>query len=177
MDTKTIAAVLAGLTTTLAFACGKTPEATEVPGGQGATHGDATDGAGEHACGDHAEGACGSDMSSDDETTQAVANDRSFQVEPDKFAEANFKMKKGSTVTVTFSKGVADIAWDVHSHDHSGGTKIHDKGTGGDGTVEFTAPEDGVFSVLWKNGGSTATPLDVSITLGDGASLHSWMPE
>jgi hypothetical protein len=78
---------------------------------------------------------------------------------------------------VAFSKGAADIAWDVHSHDHSGGTKIHDKGTGGDGTVEFTAPEDGVFSVLWKNKGSTATPLDVSVTLDDGAALHSWMPE
>ena len=109
--------------------------------------------------------------------TQAVANDRLFQIEPGNFAEANFKMKKDSTVTVAFSKGAADLVWDVHSHDHSGGTKIHDKGTGGDGTVEFTAPEDGVFSVLWKNNGSTGTPLDVSVTLGDGAALNSWMPE
>ncbi len=178
MDTKTIAAVLAGLTgTTLTLACDKTPEATEVPGGHGDAHDDAADTAGEHACGNHAEGACGSDMDGGSGATQAVANDRLFQIEPGNFAEANFKMKKDSTVTVAFSKGAADLVWDIHSHDHSGGTKIHDKGTGGDGTVQFTAPEDGVFSVLWKNNGSTGTPLDVSVTLGDGAALNSWMPE
>lgn len=174
MDTKTIAAVLAGLTgTTITLACDKTPEATEVPSGNGAAHDDAADAAGEHACGNHAEGACGADKPADAE--QAVATSRSFDVAPGKFAEANFQMKKGASVTATFAEGSGDIAWDIHSHDHSGGTKIHDKGAGGSGTVEFTAPEDGVFSILWKNGGSASSPLDVSITLGEGASIHSWM--
>ncbi len=177
MDAKTIAAALASLTgSTLTVACDKQPAATEVPGGAGDVDGSAAGSAGEHSCGNHADGACGSDMSSDTEPTPAVANDRSFQVEPGKFAEANFKMKEGSTVAVTFSKGSADIAWDVHSHDHSGGRKIHDEGKGGEGTVEFTAPEDGVFSVLWNNGGSDPTSLDVSVRPGEGASLHSWMP-
>lgn len=177
MDAKTIAALLAGLTgSTLTLACEKEPAATEVPAGAEGSADASDHAAGEHSCGNHAEGACGSDMSADADAEKAVANDRSFEVEPGKFAEANFKMKKGSTVAVTFSKGSADIAWDVHSHDHSGGRKIHDEGKGGEGTVEFTAPEDGVFSVLWNNGGSDPTSLDVSVRLGEGASLHSWMP-
>ncbi len=174
MDAKTIAAVLAGLAgTTITLGCDRTPDATEVPGGKGAER-DTAGAAGEHACGNHAEGACGAGKSAD--ADPAVATSRSFDVAPGKFAEANFQMKKGSTVTATFAKGSGDIAWDVHSHDHSGGTKIHDKGASGSGTVNFTAPEDGVFSILWMNGGSASSPLEVSITLGEGASIHSWMP-
>jgi hypothetical protein len=170
MHIRTIAAVFATLASST-LACDKAkPETTDVPGG---AHTSADDSAGEHACGNHADGACGGHSAG---PATAVATSRTFEVEPGKFAEANFEMKKGSTVTVGFEKGSGDIAWDVHSHDHSGGTKIHDQGQGGAGSVVFTAPEDGMFSVLWKNGGTTATPLDVSVTLGDGAILHSWIP-
>jgi hypothetical protein len=178
MNHKTIVAVLAGLTgLTLTLGCDKTKsDVTEVPG---ATQPEAAEAApaseSEHACGNHAEGECGSDDEAAPEA--ALANSHTFEVAPGKFAEANFRMGKDSTVTVTFAKGSGELAWDVHSHDHSGGTNIHDKGAGGAGSVSFTAPEDGVFSVLWRNEGASATPLEVSVELGDGASLHSWTPE
>ena len=172
MNHTTIAAVLAGLTGAApSFACDKTTSpATEVPASTEAPE----QAPGEHACGNHAEGACSGDANDGEKADAPTA--RSFEIAPGKFAEANFQMTKGSKVTVAFGKGSADIAWDVHSHDHAGGTKIHDQGKGGDGTIEFVAPEDGVFSVLWKNAGASATPLDATVTLGEGATIHSWMP-
>lgn len=168
MKLETIAAVLAGLTSGLA--CDKTrAPTTDVP-----ASGDApAPSAGEHACGNHAEGACAGDTKA---PAADVATTRTFEIAPGKFAEANFAMAKGSEVTVSFAQGSGEIAWDVHSHDHAGGTKIHDEGRGGAGTIEFVAPSDGVFSILWKNTGSTPTPLEANVTLGDGATLHSWIP-
>lgn len=174
MNQSSIAAALATLTgSSLAVACHRAPAATEVPASAPAT---TVDAAAEHVCGNHAEGACSSETPSETELKPEAPTARSFEVSPGQFAEANFTMAKGSTVTVTFARGSAEIAWDVHSHDHAGGTKIHDNGAGGDGTIEFTAPEDGVFSALWRNNGTSPTPLDVSVDLGEGARVHSWMP-
>lgn len=174
MSPRRLSAILAALGgSSLAASCTKAPPATEVPA---ATAVPVADSAGEHACGNHAEGACGAQSASGSTQEPVPPGARTFDVRPGDFAEANFTMTKGSSVTVTFAKGSADIAWDVHSHDHSGGTKVHAKGSGGDGTVEFTAPEDGVFSILWKNGGAVPTPLDVSVELSAGARIHSWMP-
>jgi hypothetical protein len=165
MDAKTIAALLSSLATApLVVGCAK-PPVSEVPVS------DHEPAAGEHACGNHAEGACGSEA-----PDKTPPTSRSFSIAPGEFAEANFKMSEGATVVVTFSEGSDDIAWDVHSHGASGETKIHDDGRGGTGNVEFKAPAAGVFSVLWKNEGSTATSLDVSVALDEGASIHSWMP-
>ena len=174
MNARRLSAVLAALGgSSLAVACSQSAPATEVPGSASVP---ATDAGGEHACGNHAEGACGATGASDSVDGSEPPTTHAFDVQPGAFAEANFTMSKGSSVTVTFAKGSAGIAWDVHSHDHSGGTKIHDRGDGGDGTVEFTAPEDGVFSILWKNSGAAPTSLDVSVELGAGARIHSWMP-
>jgi hypothetical protein len=152
MGTKTIAAALAGLGTVIELACAAgTPPAAEIPASADA---DADDGR--------------------EPTT--TSSERSFEIAPGQFAEANFRMAKGSTVTVTFGEGGSEIAWDVHSHDHEGGTQIHDQGRGGEGAIEFVAPSEGVFSVLWKNTGSSATPLRARVDLGAGASIHSWMP-
>jgi hypothetical protein len=173
MNKTKIAAALAGLAGVASgIACDKTQSpATEVPASGAPT----PEPSGEHACGNHADGACSGDA--DDGGAQAdAATARTFEIAPGEFAEANFQMAKGSKVTIVFSKGSTEVAWDVHSHDHSGGTKIHDRGTGGDGSVEFVAPSDGVFSVLWKNTGASATPLEATVTLGDGATIHSWMP-
>jgi hypothetical protein len=101
---------------------------------------------------------------------------RTFSIAPGEFVEVNFEMTAGSTVVVAFSEGSDDIAWDVHSHGPSGETNVHDSGRGGAGNVEFKAPTTGVFSVLWKNAGSTSTPLEVRVTLDEGSSIHSWMP-
>jgi hypothetical protein len=173
MSTKTIAAVLAALTGTgLTLSCDKQgSDSTEIPGQADASK---DTNAGENACGNHAEGACGAASSAPPTTG---ANTRAIKIAPGTFAEANFTMTKGSTFSATFTDGSTDIAWDIHSHDHSGGTEFHDQGAGGDGTVEFTAPADGVFSVLWKNGGSAPTTLNIALTLGKGASVHSWHPE
>src|SRR5688572_1223443 len=143
MNTKMIAATLAGLTGgALVFACDKAdPPATEVPAAT-----EPAPGAAEHACGNHAEGACAGDAKGEVDPSAAAATTAAFTIDPGKFAEANFKMAKGSKVTITFAEGSAEIAWDVHSHDHEGGTKIHEQGKGGTGTVDFVAPSDGVFS-------------------------------
>ena len=168
-----IAAALAGMTGAVpGLACDKTTSpATEVP----ASSEPQEPAPAEHACGNHAEGACAADTNGTADPAD-VPTARSFRIAPGEFAEANFKMAKGSKVIVVFSKGGPEIAWDVHSHDHAGGTEIHDKGNGGVGTIEFVAPEDGVFSVLWKNAGGSATPLDATVTLSEGATIHSWMP-
>lgn len=165
MDAKTFAALLSGLATgPLLVGCAK-PPASEVPA--------STDAAiGEHACGNHAEGACAGSSAPD----EAPPTSRSFSIAPGEFAEVNFAMAKGSTVVVTFDQGTDGIVWDVHSHDSSGGTRIHDRGQGGSGRVEFTAPEAGTFSVLWKNEAPTASPLAVAVSLDEGVGIHSWMP-
>jgi hypothetical protein len=173
MDAKTIAVILSSLATApLLVGCTKPPtsEAPQAPQAPATDHHDAT--AGEHACGNHAEGACGGSAAPD----EAPPSSRSFSIAPGKFAEVNFEMAKGATVVVTFEQGGEGIVWDVHSHDSSGGTQIHDRGEGGSGRVEFTAPEAGTFSVLWKNEGSTASPLDVAVSLNEGVGIHSWMP-
>lgn len=170
---------LAGLASaTVTVACNKIgQDATEVPAAvtQESSSPVVASPPGEHACGNHAEGSCGA-TKADDAEAGDVATARDFDIAPGKFAEANFTMAKGTKITIVFDKGAPDTAWDVHSHDHSGGTTIHDQGQGGAGTVEFTAPEDGVFSILWKNTGDEATPLTVSIALDEGASIHSWIP-
>lgn len=167
MDAKTIAALLSSLATApLMVGCAK-PSPTEVPASE-----DQESEPGEHACGNHAEGACGGAAAPD----QAAPTSRSFSIAPGEFAEVNFQMPAGATVTVGFAEGSDDITWDVHSHGSSGETKIHDEGRGGQGNVEFKAPAAGMFSVLWKNAGPTSTPLEVRVTAGDGTSIHSWMP-
>jgi len=169
--------VLASLSgATIVLACDKTTtDASEVP----SESAQPTVSSGEHACGDHAEGTCAANDTSESASASASASQssRSFEIQAGKFAEANFTMKANSTVTLTFSGGNDKLAWDVHSHDHSGGTTIHDQGSGM-GTIVFAAPEDGIFSVLWKNHSTSATTsLDVSVELGPGSTLHSWMPE
>jgi hypothetical protein len=172
MDLKAIIAVLSGLgPVSMTVAC--SPSRASGPSTEVATpdaHQAETAAEGEHACGNHAEGACGAASPDEHAATQ-----NNFTIAPGKFAEANFKMAKGSTVLVEFDDGGSQMKWDVHSHDASGGTVIHAEGRGGP-KVEFTAPSDGVFSVLWKNEGDGPATLDVSVKLGDGTGIHSWYP-
>lgn len=180
MNAKSVTAAIVGLATAgFTAGCNKpTQDATEVPSESGASDVGSSEAAaspaGEHACGNHAEGACG--VADTGSSAEVAPTSREFDIEPGKFAEANFTMKKGSRVVVTFDKGAANVAWDIHSHDHSGGTKVHEQGEGGAGSVDFVAPQDGIFSILWKNVGTETSPLDVSISLEEGASIHSWMP-
>ncbi len=174
MHRDTIAAVLAGLCsagTLCGCRSGEVKPSTEVP----SPPVQASAAAEEHSCGNHAEGACGAEGS--EQPGAALATERNFEVAPGKFAELNMTLSKGATVRVGFSSVARAVTWNVHSHAHGGGTHIHDEGSSKDGTIEFTAPDDGVFSVLWKNDAEAATPLNVAVELGEGASVHSWMPE
>ena len=108
---------------------------------------------------------------------EAKSAQRSFEVLPGKFAELNAVFEQGATITAEFSGGDETTAWDVHSHTHEGGTTIHDDGTGGAGTITFVAPRVGAFSILWNNEGSAPIPLQVSVTLGTGSRIHSWVPD
>lgn len=176
MDAKAIFTIFASLSSaSLPLACDKrdmpTSDVTEVPGNTDSP----TPAAGEHACGNHEEGACGGETDTPSPAV-AVATTRTFEVAPTKFAEVNFQMKAGSNITVTFGKASSDMEWNVHSHDHSGGSMIHDEGLGHEGTVVFTAPQDGMFSVIWTNNQAAMTALEVSVALSDGATIHSWIP-
>ncbi|MGH1348848.1 MAG: hypothetical protein ACRBN8_45350 [Nannocystales bacterium] len=174
MHRDTIVAVLAGLSaagTLSGCRSGQATPSTEVPSPTVQESAAAE----EHSCGNHAEGACGGEVS--EQPTAALATERNFEVAVGKFAELNMTLRKGATVRVVFSSAGGAVTWNVHSHAHGGGTNIHDEGSSRDGTIEFTAPDDGVFSVLWKNDAEAATPLEVAVELGEGASVHSWMPE
>lgn len=174
MDVRKLATVFAGLGLAGSGACNKGgADATAVPhAADSASHVDAQ-GEGEHACGNHADGACGGDTKG---AASAPAS-KGFEIEAGKFAELNMKMEAGSSVTATFSRADHALSWNIHSHTHDGGTQIHAEGTGAEGEIRFTAPEDGVFSILWKNEAGAPTPLDVDATLSEGASVHSWTPE
>jgi hypothetical protein len=173
MDIKTIAALLSSLAgAPLLVGCTKPPaaEPPELPASEDPQ--DPEDPAlGEHACGNHAEGACGSAAAD-----EAPPTSRSLSIAPGEFAEVNLEMVAGSTVVLVFSGGSPDIDWDIHSHGPAGETTIHHSGRGGRGTIEFEPDFAGGFSMLWKNNGSTATPLDVQVGLHEGVSIHSWIP-
>ncbi len=170
MNISNLPRILATLTTGgLVTACPKADPATEVPAARAAPTSDV---AGEHACGTHTEGACGAAAPA----AVATPSSRSFDVDPGGFAEVNVSMTEGSSMTITFSEGSTGLSWDVHSHDQAGETAVHERGDGGSGTIEFTAPEDGVFSGMWRNPAGSASPLRVSVVLSEGASIHSWVP-
>ena len=171
METKSIVAVLASLASApLLHGCDKAQsQVTNVPDHAQTRSKDEA----EHACGNHAEGACGA-ATPDDASSREL--ERTFEISTDGFAEVNIKMPAGAKFSVEFEGGTPELTWNVHSHDHSGNTQVHDSGTGGDGQVEFGAHEDGIFSVLWKNSSSSNSTLRVRVIVTDGASLHSWVP-
>jgi hypothetical protein len=101
--------------------------------------------------------------------------ERTFTVAPGAFAEANLLMNAGDTATAAFTADGGALAWDVHSH-HGDDVTIHEEGLGGTGAIDFTAPETGGFSYLWKNHNDAPVTLVITLTLRGGTRLHSWHP-
>lgn len=91
---------------------------------------------------------------------------------PNGFLEVNLEMDGNATVEATYEAN-ASIAWDVHSH-ASGEVSVHDAGEGETGTIRFTAPASGAFSILWENEGSERVTLSITVT--GGARVDSVLP-
>jgi hypothetical protein len=103
-------------------------------------------------------------------TSHALSH--TWVVKPNKFAEANLHMGEGAQVHVEFS--ATDLMqWNVHSH-VNGQMTIHQQGEGTAGTIDFTAPVTGSYSLLWQNDNSSSVKLE--ITVEGGAKLESWQP-
>lgn len=100
---------------------------------------------------------------------------RNFAIAPGKFAELNVTMAAGSRAVAKF-RGDGIVAWDVHSHP-AAGVRIHDSGEAPSGEVELVAEADGGYSFLWKNTGNAPVELVVSVELGPGVTVDSWVPD
>ncbi|MGQ0536926.1 MAG: hypothetical protein ACT4PT_12750 [Methanobacteriota archaeon] len=100
------------------------------------------------------------------------AGEKSWNIPPGKFAEANFEMAEGDVASATWS-ATGPVTWDVHSHAGGRETK-HDSGSGSSGSIEFRAPAAGAYSFLWVNGG--AEQVTLSVTVGGDATLDSFYP-
>lgn len=85
------------------------------------------------------------------------------------FNEVNVIMEENATFTFSFNAS-APIHWDVHSHPE-GGVKYWDEGTSASHDGAFTAPQRGIYSLLFQNQG--AVPADLSFEMVGKFRLHS----
>lgn len=130
----------------------------------------------EHQCGDHAEGACAGMAKDEAAKADPQLLVRSLTVATGDFAEVNFILEKGASISAQYAVANGQTEWNVHSHDDNHETIIHSEGTDASGVLEFVAPADGVYSFLWVNQGPTPIELDVDVSLSEGARIHSWVP-
>ena len=89
--------------------------------------------------------------------------------------EGNFIMKQGATVTCSFSTPSIALRWDVHTH--VAGGEVLDSGVDRMTQIQFTAPSDGGYSILWENLDMVTTPLEISLTFDGDVQFHSWFPD
>ncbi len=104
-------------------------------------------------------------------TSHALSH--TWVVKPGKLAEANLHLGEGAQLHAEFS-ATDLLQWNVHSHVNQQQT-IHQQGEGTAGTIDFTAPATGSYSLLWQNDNSTSVKLEVTIT--GGVRLESWQPQ
>ena len=97
--------------------------------------------------------------------------EKAFVVAPGKFAEANVHLDAGAIVDATYD-ATDLIQWNVHSHPGKDPV-THEQGEGTAGTIRFTAPKKGSYSILWQNDNSSAVKLTVTLK---GGRLESWVP-
>jgi hypothetical protein len=93
----------------------------------------------------------------------------SAQMNAGTFREVNVIMEKDATFNFTFEAS-APVNWDVHSHP-PGGVKYWQEGTDASFTGSFTAPERGIYSLLFEN--ANALPVDITYEMTGAFRLHS----
>lgn len=99
-----------------------------------------------------------------------AAIEKSVVVAPGKFAEANLHLDEHAIVEATYD-ATDVLQWDVHSHPGKEAV-IHERGEGTGGTIRFTAPKAGVYSILWQNDNASGVKLNVTLR---GGKLESWL--
>lgn len=85
------------------------------------------------------------------------------------FYEVNMIMEENATFTFSFN-ATEPINWDVHSHPESG-VKYWQEGTDTSAAGSFTAPERGIYSILFHN--ENPLPVDVTFELYGAFRQHS----
>lgn len=85
------------------------------------------------------------------------------------FNEANLIMEANATFTFAFN-ATGDVKWDIHSHPGSE-VKYWDQGTAPSAEGAFTAPERGIYSILFQNQGPV--PVDITFEVKGKFRLHS----
>lgn len=85
------------------------------------------------------------------------------------FNEVNLIMEKDATFTFSFNAS-QPIHWDIHSHPGSE-VKYWQQGTDASKAGSFTAPERGIYSILFSNEG--ALPAELSFEVRGKFRLHS----
>lgn len=73
------------------------------------------------------------------------------------FYEINLILEQDASFNVSFTSS-GPVKWDVHSHP-GGRVKYWHEDEGTEGETSFTAPERGVYSVLFENAGATDVEL------------------
>lgn len=85
------------------------------------------------------------------------------------FYEVNLIMEANATFRFAFN-ATQPVKWDVHSHPPEG-LKYWDQGEGTTADGSFTAPDRGIYSILWENAGPV--PAELSFELTGRFRLHS----
>ncbi len=89
------------------------------------------------------------------------------------FKEPTLMMQQGATLMLAFT-ATGTLEWNLHAH-AGGATKYLLMGEDASHAETFTAPATGEYYLLWKNPtGAPSVTLDVTLGLGEGATLVNW---
>lgn len=94
---------------------------------------------------------------------------QSTQMRPGGYNEVNVIMEAGATFAFSFTSS-DDVDWDVHSHPDNR-VKYWEQGTGTSAESSFTAPERGIYSLMFHN--PNALPVDLTFEMTGEFRLHS----
>ncbi len=92
-----------------------------------------------------------------------------YEVQPNTFAEINFNMVPGDHFTFEWT-ATEEVYFNVHYH-ANGSTERPFEYTGTDMSDNFTAPNNEVYSMLWRNNG--VLPVTVTASVDGVYRLHS----
>lgn len=95
-------------------------------------------------------------------------------IEPSKFAEGEFDLTPGASITVEFSTGGTPVTWNLHTHDDDQTQNLHQGESAAD-RYEYTATKAGHYWPMWENKSTAEVTLTVEITLGEGARWNGWL--